>query len=196
MGEEDEIGKMKKQYSEYQKLFNRSKGSHISTHNNPQNDHILRGTKRFDQTDSQALMYMQSTTNHGRVMHFADHIIRFPKKERFNQDLDESVKEIKHGLKRPIKTLNRFNLNNESQFDIKSQLSKMSQISKGSKFNTMTKDDLKLYFKEKQEQLEEDSKSRISMISRGQFGKKDFSIKKDRKPQALSQTNSALQATL
>lgn len=66
----------------------------------------------------------------------------------------------------------------------------MSQMSKGSKFSTMTKDDLKLYFKEKQEQLEEDSKSRISMISRGQFGKKEFSIKKDRKPQALSVTNS------
>tara|TARA_B110000305_G_C19407256_1_gene623447 strand:+ start:997 stop:1182 length:186 start_codon:yes stop_codon:yes gene_type:complete len=60
-------------------------------------------------------------------MHFADHIIRFPKKERFNQDLDQSVKEIKSGLKRPgNKTLTRFNLNNESQFDIKSQLSKMS----------------------------------------------------------------------
>lgn len=52
MGEDDEVVKMKKQYSEYQKLFNRSKGSHISTHNNPQNEHVLRGTKRFDQTDS------------------------------------------------------------------------------------------------------------------------------------------------
>ena len=56
-------------------------------------------------------------------MHFADHIIRFPKKERFNQDLDESVKEIKHDLKAKRannKTLNRMNLNVESQFDIKS----------------------------------------------------------------------------
>ena len=87
-------------------------------------------------------------------MHFADHIIRFPKKERFNQDLDESVKEIKHDLKAKRannKTLNRMNLNVESQFDIKSQLSKMSHISKGSKFSTMTKDELKSYFKEKQD---------------------------------------------
>ena len=126
-------------------------------------------------------------------MHFADHIIRFPKKERFNQDLDESVKEIKHDLKAKRannKTLNRMNLNVESQFDIKSQLSKMSHISKGSKFSTMTKDELKSYFKEKQDQLEEDSKSRISMISRGQFGKKDFLIKKDRKLATAALSNS------
>lgn len=142
-------------------------------------------------------MYMQSTTSHGRVMHFADHIIRFPKKERFNQDLDQSVKEIKSGLKRPgNKTLTRFNLNNESQFDIKSQLSKMSHQTKASKFSTMTKDDLKIYFKEKQEQLDEDSKSRISMISRGQFGKKEFSLKKDRKPTTLSATLQLQPSTL
>lgn len=54
----------------------------------------------------------------------------------------------------------------------------------------MTKDELKAYFKEKQEQFEEDSKSRISMISRGQFGKKDFLLKKDRKLATAALSNS------
>lgn len=38
---------------------------------------------------------MQTATSHGRVLKLADGIMRFPKKKRFNQNLDESIKEIK-----------------------------------------------------------------------------------------------------
>jgi hypothetical protein len=39
-------------------------------------------------------MYMNTDTTHGKILKFADQMLKFPKKERFNQDLEESVKEI------------------------------------------------------------------------------------------------------
>jgi hypothetical protein len=57
---------------------------------------MLRGLKRFEaSSDSQALMYMYSDTTYGKILKFADQMLKFPKKERFNQDLSESVREIK-----------------------------------------------------------------------------------------------------
>ena len=44
----------------------------------------VRGMKRFETTDAQALQYMNSTTQHGRVLKLADGIMQFPKKKRFN----------------------------------------------------------------------------------------------------------------
>ena len=38
---------------------------------------------------------MNSDTTHGKILKFADQMLKFPKKERFNQDLDESVKDVK-----------------------------------------------------------------------------------------------------
>ena len=68
-----------------------------------------RGIKRFELCDSQALMYMKSTTKHGHILKeaqnalqtanaqnvFSPHKIQYPVKKRFNQDLDETMSEVK-----------------------------------------------------------------------------------------------------
>ena len=46
-------------------------------------------------SDAQALQYMQSSTQAGRVLKLAEGGIAYPAKRRFNQDLDESVADIK-----------------------------------------------------------------------------------------------------
>ena len=48
--------------------------------------------------------------------------------------------------------------------------SKLSSRTKNSKISGMTKENLQRYFKEKEKELEEDSKSRISLISKSHFG--------------------------
>jgi hypothetical protein len=63
--------------------------------NGPPPVRCVRGMKRFETTDAQALQYMNSTTQHGRVLKLADGIMQFPKKKRFNQDLDQSISDIK-----------------------------------------------------------------------------------------------------
>jgi len=51
-------------------------------------------------------------------------------------------------------------------FDVKS---KLTVRSKNSRLSTLTKEDLQRYFKDKKEKLAEDSKSRISLISKSHF---------------------------
>lgn len=75
----------------YRQLFKDSNGELINS-----TSKTLKGLKRFEaNSDSQALMYMNSDTTHGKILKFADQMLKFPKKERFNQDLDESVKDVK-----------------------------------------------------------------------------------------------------
>jgi hypothetical protein len=64
----------------YRQLFKDSNGETI---NSPTK--VLNGLKRFEaSSDSQALMYMNSDTTHGKILKFADQMLKFPKKERFN----------------------------------------------------------------------------------------------------------------
>ena len=75
----------------YRQLFKDSNGELVNS-----TQKVLKGLKRFEaSSDSQALMYMNSDTTHGKILKFADQMLKFPKKERFNQDLDESVKDVK-----------------------------------------------------------------------------------------------------
>jgi len=90
-----------------------------------------RGSKRFENSDAQALQYMQTHTPHGRMLKFADQIIRFPKKERFNQDLEESIKEIKNRMDQPKSSLKGLDtLSNQNSFDLRSKMSLKSKQSR------------------------------------------------------------------
>lgn len=81
----------KTQSDNYNQLFSENNAAKGIKFGGPNN-------KRYEPSDLQALQYMSSTTPHGRILQFADQIIKFPKKERFNQDLDQSVKEINQQL--------------------------------------------------------------------------------------------------
>jgi predicted XRE-type DNA-binding protein len=58
---------------------------------------------------------MNSDTTHGKILKFADQMLKFPKKERFNQDLAESVREIKERTSKPLAK------DQLSTFDVRSQ---------------------------------------------------------------------------
>ena len=105
----------------------------------------MRGLERFKaSSDSQALMYMNSDTTHGKILKFADQMLKFPKKERFNQDLDASVKEMKQ---RPQKSVIKMSGEQLASFDIRSHRSSLGGSVNGgmstkSKMSTLTKEEL------------------------------------------------------
>ena len=109
----------------------------------------VRGMKRFETTDAQALQYMNSTTTHGRVLKLADGIMQFPKKKRFNQDLDESIQDVKSQMdeksrysERPsaLKTFIERNKSDASVFDGRTISQNSIQSGKKSKFSTLSKE--------------------------------------------------------
>jgi hypothetical protein len=88
----------KERMTNYRQLFKDPDGEIIGSPSK-----VLRGLKRFEAcTESQALMYMYSDTTHGKILKFADQMLKFPKKERFNQDLTESVREIKQRTNKSV----------------------------------------------------------------------------------------------
>lgn len=111
-------------------------------------------SKINEQSDSRIIKQLESAAKSGRILKFADQIIRFPKKERFNQNLEESIKEIKsqmtdtisqHGPRHVSNWISKdLSIANKSAFDTSS---KVTISSKGSK---MSKQELQNYFKEKQ----------------------------------------------
>ena len=90
---------------------------------------------------------MSSSTKHGRVLQIGDTKSK-PRRERFNQELEESVKD---GLKSfdNQRVLSKSLLNDNSQFDSRSQISGRnslySKITKTSN-KTMSKKDLQKFF--------------------------------------------------
>jgi hypothetical protein len=51
--------------------------------------------KSHKKLDREFLKELQEAAHKGKITQFAEKIMCFPKRQRFNQDLDESVKEIK-----------------------------------------------------------------------------------------------------
>jgi len=110
---------------------------------------------------------MQSSTQHGRVLKLADGIMTFPKKKRFNQDLDESIKDIKDqqyeksrhgGNSAHLKTFVERHKSDGSVFDGRSNSQgSFVNSAKKSRFSTLSKDQLDKFFKDKKAKLDEDT---------------------------------------
>ena len=78
------------------------------------NTTTVRGAQRFETSDTQALMYSNSSTYHGRILRIGGTIqSNLTRRDRFNQDLDESVKEIRQKPQRPDQ-LSQLLLKNET----------------------------------------------------------------------------------
>ena len=110
---------------------------------------------------------MQSSTQHGRILRLADGIMQMPKKKRFNQDLDESIQDIKRdmdeksrigGTAEKLKTFVERHKSDGSVFDGRSNShSSFVNSAKKSRFSTLSKDQLDKFFKDKKAKLEEDA---------------------------------------
>lgn len=122
---------------------------------------------------------MNTSTQAGKILKFADQLTKFPKKERFNQDLNASIEEIKNKMSEssPKQNFGKF-LN--ANMEISNSVDGKSHISRGSKLSSVTKSNLKKYFKEKQANINDDTRSRMSAISRGNYltDSKKFKLKK------------------
>jgi len=118
---------------------------------------------------------MQSKTAHGKVLKNAETAVKMRKKCRFNQDLEESIKEIKEkmeksGAKPGLSVLDV--QTSPCNSDLKSRLSLKSR---NTKMSTLTREELKKYFKDKKDKVVEDSRSRISFISKKSLFNRDKS---------------------